>query len=62
MAKIVYVCSGTCQAEVTEEQYKNGLTKCGANVCSMKGHEFEKRLKCEECGALYKEGEAHKHS
>jgi len=33
-----YVCLGTCQAVITEEQYKNGLTKCGAETCTLKGH------------------------
>jgi len=33
-----YVCTGTCQAVITEEQYKSGLTKCGAESCNMKGH------------------------
>ena len=33
-----YVCLGTCQAVITEEQYKNGLTKCGAKSCDLKGH------------------------
>ena len=32
-----YVCLGSCQAVVTEEQYKNGLTKCGTEECSMYG-------------------------
>lgn len=35
-----YVCLGTCQAVITEEQYNNGLTKCGAEVCTMKGQPF----------------------
>lgn len=32
-----YVCMGSCQAVVSEEQYKNGLTACGAEGCTMHG-------------------------
>lgn len=35
-----YVCLGTCQAEVSEEEYNAGLTQCGADVCTMKGQPF----------------------
>jgi hypothetical protein len=35
-----YVCLGTCQGVVTEEQYKNGLHACGAKGCDLKGHPF----------------------
>lgn len=61
MNKAVYICVGTCKAEVSEEQYKAGLTKCGGEGCTLKGHEFEKRLKCLECGTLFKEEEIHAH-
>ncbi len=37
-----WVCTGTCKAVITDEQYKNGLTKCGAEVCTMKGQPFVK--------------------
>jgi len=45
-----YVCLGTCQAVITEEQYKNGLTKCGAEVCTMKGQPFVEGKKSEATG------------
>ena len=61
MNKIIYICVGTCKAEITEEQYKDGLTKCGGEGCTHKGHEFEKRVKCEECGAIFKEIKTHSH-
>lgn len=61
MNKAVYVCTGTCKAEVSEEQYKAGLNKCGTESCTLKGHEFEKRLKCVECGVVFKEEEIHVH-
>lgn len=37
-AQKTYVCLGTCQGVVSEEQYKNGLNKCGAEGCNLKGH------------------------
>lgn len=33
-----YVCLGSCQAVITEEQFKAGLNKCGADGCELKGH------------------------
>lgn len=61
MNSVVYVCTGTCKAEISEEQYKEGLVKCGADGCTLRGHEFEKRMKCTECGVIFKEGENHSH-
>ncbi len=61
MDKIVYVCTGTCKAEISEEDYKNGLTKCGTESCSLYGHQFQKMKKCGQCGQLYTEGELHQH-
>lgn len=62
MDKVVYICTGTCKAEISEEQYKNGLTKCGTQGCSRCGHTFAKRMKCSVCKAYYKEGEIHTHT
>jgi hypothetical protein len=45
-----YVCLGTCQAVITEEQHKNGLTNCGAEVCTMKGQPFVEGKKSETSG------------
>lgn len=45
-----YVCLGTCQAVITEEQYKNGLTKCGAESCDLKGHPLVPGRKNPETG------------
>lgn len=61
MNKIVYVCVGTCKAEISEEQYKEGLIRCGANGCTMERHNFEKRLKCTVCGTVFKESKQHSH-
>lgn len=61
MNKVVYVCTGSCKAEISEEQYKGGLTKCGAKGCTMEGYDFEKRFKCDTCGEVFKEKEIHNH-
>lgn len=59
--KTVYVCEGTCEAKITEEQYNSGLTKCGAEGCSLKGHDFTKMFECELCGAVVRDASTHKH-
>lgn len=61
MDQKVYICTGTCAAEISEEQYQSGIIKCGAPGCNMQGHTFEERLKCQSCGKLYKMEESHKH-
>lgn len=61
MNKVVYICVGTCKAEISEEQFKAGLTKCGGEGCTLKGHDFAKRLKCQECGVVFEEKDNHKH-
>jgi hypothetical protein len=45
-----YVCLGTCQGVVTEEQFKNGLNKCGAEGCDLKGHPLVPGKKNSETG------------
>ena len=56
-----YFCSGTDQAIVTEEEFKNGLTKCGNKTCSMYQHPFEKGIYCTTCEKRIKEGEERNH-
>ena len=60
--KTIYVCEGTCQAKISEEQYNNGLKNCGADVCTMKGHEFAKKFECEQCGAVVDNPQGHTHA
>ncbi len=62
MDKVVYICTGTCKAEISEKEYNEGLVKCGTQGCTHFGHSFEKRMKCHICGEYYKEGENHTHS
>ncbi len=45
-----WVCMGTCQAVISQEQYDGGLTKCGADVCTMKGQPFAPGKKDEAIG------------
>ncbi len=61
MDKAVHICTGTCRAEISEEEYNKGLVKCGAQGCTHFGHAFEKRIKCNECQVYYKPGEKHLH-
>lgn len=37
-----YMCTGTCKAVITKEQYDNGLTTCGTKECTMYGQPFVK--------------------
>lgn len=45
MDETVYVCTGTCGAVISQQQYDEGLTQCGADICTLKNHPFEKRKK-----------------
>jgi hypothetical protein len=46
MAKeeVCYVCEGTCKAVISEGRYNAGLTKCGAEGCTMHGKPFKKKV------------------
>lgn len=61
MDKVVYICTGSCKAEVSQEDYDKGLTKCGADTCNMHNHPFKKVFKCAQCGAYYEEAGTHSH-
>lgn len=39
----MYVCTGTCKAEISQEAYDNGLVACGATDCTKHGEPFEER-------------------
>jgi hypothetical protein len=45
-----HVCMGSCQAVITDEQFKGGLTACGAESCDMHGKPFVKGHKSEVTG------------
>lgn len=40
--KIAYICEGSCQAQITQQQYDKGLTKCGEKSCTFFGRPFKK--------------------
>lgn len=61
MTDVVYICTGGCGAVISKEQYDGGLTMCGTKGCKNKGIEFEKRLKCSDCQAIYEEATTHSH-
>jgi hypothetical protein len=42
MAEAHYVCDGSCKADISREQHKAGLTRCGAAGCSRFGKPFRK--------------------
>jgi hypothetical protein len=61
MDQTVYVCMGSCKAEISEEKFKNGLTKCGTVSCTLFGKDFKKMTKCSKCGQIYSDDKPHTH-
>lgn len=61
MSDQAYVCLGSCQAQISDEEYKKGLTSCGNDVCENKGKPFAKGGKCAFCGKTYAEEGKHQH-
>lgn len=61
MSNQTYVCLGNCQAVISDQDYKNGLTACGNNVCENKGKPFSKGGKCTTCGKTFAENQKHQH-
>ncbi|MBI4407791.1 MAG: hypothetical protein HY565_04835 [Candidatus Kerfeldbacteria bacterium] len=49
----VYACTGSCHGQASEP----GM--CQTESCERKGMPLEPMIECDNCGALYKEGEAH---
>ena len=45
-----YVCLGTCNGMVTEEQFKSGLNKCSTKGCNLEGHPLVPGKKNPETG------------
>lgn len=35
-----YICTGSCGAHITQEEYEGGLTACGTEGCTMHGQPF----------------------
>ena len=45
-----YVCLGTCNGIVTEEQFKAGQNKCATKGCNLEGHPLVPGRKNPETG------------
>ena len=56
-----YFCTGTCSAVVTQEQYDQGLTKCGDESCNMHDKPFERGSFCVSCEKRIGEEEKKQH-
>jgi len=56
-----YVCLGSCQAKISDEEYKNGLVVCGNNTCENKGKPFVEGDKCPNCGRTFTKDNSHQH-
>ena len=61
MDKKIYICTGTCRAEISKDQYDNGLVKCGTKTCDRFGQSFEEKIKCEICGKIFNPSKNHSH-
>lgn len=59
MEKIIWVCTGGCNAKKTQEEYGAGKIKCGNPQCANYGKPFEKMRECLSCRAVMKENEEH---
>lgn len=56
-----YVCLGSCQAQISEEEYQKGLTACGNDTCENKGKPFSKGGRCMGCSKNFAKGQEHQH-
>lgn len=56
-----YVCLGSCQAQISEEEYQKGLTVCGNNACENKGKPFSKGNRYMQCGKNFAQDQKHQH-
>lgn len=61
MDKDVYICTGSCEAKISQERYDQGLTKCGTKDCSMFSQPFKKMKQCRECSTIYEQDYPHTH-
>ena len=41
---VCHICEGTCGAVISDKRFKEGLTKCGAEGCTMHGKPFKKKI------------------
>ena len=43
-----YMCTGTCGAKMTEEEYDKSQKACSTTGCSHEGMPFEKKMCCDD--------------
>jgi hypothetical protein len=59
MAQTQYVCTGSCGAEVTEEEFLNGKTTCTDETCDQYGEPLEKMMYCAACDEYFTQESEH---
>ena len=59
MGQIRYVCEGSCQGKVTEEEFKNGKNTCASEGCKNFGQPLVRSEYCPRCNTVFEEGEDH---
>ncbi len=60
--KHAYICSGTCGAVLTEEEYGRSKRICGTPGCDHEGKPFVRAEVCPVDGAIVRPGEPHEHA
>ena len=56
-----WICTGTCGATLTEEQYQASKRICSEPVCTHNGKPFVRAEVCAGCGEVLMPGERHEH-
>jgi len=59
LSEIRYICSGSCGAKVTVENYKQGCKKCSDDECDNFGKRLERGEYCPNCNTCFEEGDDH---
>lgn len=61
MATKRWICSGTCGANLSVEEYEKSGKVCQDPACENWGKPFVEAETCEVCGEVLREGETHNH-
>lgn len=59
MAEVRYICPGSCNKIISEEDFKNGITMCDSENCERNGQPLLMKLFCPNCEVYYGEEETH---
>lgn len=57
--EVRYICLGTCQGNVSEEQFKKGMNKCEDKTCEGYQKPLARKLHCLKCEEYFDEGQNH---